>query len=310
MPPPLYITTVPQWDASKMRQVEQDMAFLPIHETLGCLVERGAEDSWCSLGQDQAGFKSTLERWSTPVGVSLVGQFFACLALWGDSAVSTKREALHLLLFQVVSGVFRQRFWVAAFNKSKICKCGCSGRHTFDGVHSVVSWCFRALLSGRYPAADHLGQPFPTDSWRGKRAGQALKIRGACTAYYGDWAWVKQSLGLRGWPGEGKKGKLCWLCQASFYGEHNCYDFTRQASWRGTVCSMSSWWAEMIAEGKYVSGIFGIPGFTVQMCSPDFMHTVCLGILQVLMGNVMLDLFEEFGGHRRTGSMRAAFWRT
>ena len=56
----------------------------------------------------------------------------------------------------------------------------------------------------------------------------------------------------------------------------------------------------------HTSPIWSIPGFIVQYCVPDFMHTSCLGILQYLNGNVMWELFVELGGTYRGWSQACA----
>ena len=83
------------------------------------------------------------------------------------------------------------------------------------------------LLTGKHPATDHSNELVPSGSARAKLAGASLPCRGACIAKRGDWEWFKMSLGLTGWQSEGRKGKVCWLCDASLYRpETFCYDFT------------------------------------------------------------------------------------
>jgi hypothetical protein len=298
--PPVYIAQTKFWNPSTLCNEDSDLAFLPIHETLDALIATGEENRWCAFSAAQQGFKDVLHAWAASLSIALMGQLFACIGLWGDSAPSTKKESLYLLLFTVLNGEFRQRFWITCFNKTQVCRCGCFGRCTFEAVFNVVAWSFRALLVGEYPAFDHTGTPFAKDSYRGRLAGRKLKIYGACIAKYGDWAWFKQALGLRGWQGEGPKGKICWMCNAGFHDEMNCYDFSLSADWRSTVQTMSSWWARVFSEGNYVSPIWTIPGFKISFCSPDFMHTSCLGILQYLDGNIMWELFRELGGTQRS----------
>ena len=125
------------------------------------------------------------------------------IGLWGDSAVLHKRDSLHMLLWTVLSGSVRKRFWLCACNKRLLCQCGCKGRCTYDGIWAVISWMFRALLTMTYPRVDHTGRPFPRGSFRASKAMRPLRIGGACVAKYGDWSWFKAVLGLRGWRGEG-----------------------------------------------------------------------------------------------------------
>ena len=59
---------------------------------------------------------------------------------------------------------------------------------------------------------------------------------------------------------------------------------------------MSAFLASSMAGAQFLSKLFSVPGFTLQYIIPDWMHTVCLGVLQYLMGNVMWELFVHIGG--------------
>jgi hypothetical protein len=293
---PVYTAKVTQWDRKKLEKTTADMAFLPPHETLGALVQQGQEAEWCSLTGAQQGFQGDLEAWAAKVGVSLLDNFFACLALWGDAAPHTKRDSIYLLLFMVMSGVHRTRFWICAFSKKLTCKCGCFGRCTFNDVFQVISWSMRALMCGQYPACDHEGKLFDATSYRGRLAGKRLPVCGAMLSKCGDWDWFKHALGLVGWKGEGSSKRICWLCQAGFSDGHWCYDFSQTAAWRQTMVDDATFW-EMAAHGpQFRSTIWSIPGFSIRFCRPDFMHSCCLGILQYMLGNIMFELFQSLGG--------------
>ena len=82
----------------------------------------------------------------------------------GDSAEYNNNASLHLLLFTVLSGLCRRRFWICGLNKRLLCKCGCYGRHTYDDIWDVIAWMFRVLLAQRHPSRDHTGKAFPKGS--------------------------------------------------------------------------------------------------------------------------------------------------
>eukprot|EP00974_Lingulodinium_polyedra_P094762 9184785-Lingulodinium_polyedra.AAC.1 len=46
------------------------------------------------------------------------------------------------------------------------------GASTMDRVWAIIQWCFRVLLSGRWPAVDWERKPFT--GWRWERRGQSL----------------------------------------------------------------------------------------------------------------------------------------
>ena len=291
-----YMAKVPMWDPDKIAPVEQDCAFLPLHETLGELVQAADADRWTSFSEDQSGFETELHQWGDRVGADTRKGHWATIGLWGDSAPTVKKDSVFLLSFTFLAGVIRQRFWVTAFNKSKMCQCGCKGRCTIDIVFAVVAWSVRSLITGQYPAHDHLGNTFPRHSMRGKLAGKSLPVRGAAIRKFGDWVWFKQALGLRGHQGEGDKVLICWLCKA---GRSDpacyCWDFGRSAAWRATTTFMSEFWQEQYEQRSAPSPIWQIPGFIVRYCIPEFMHVCCLGVLQYLSGNVLWELFRELG---------------
>lgn len=295
--PPPYIAKTPLWSATQNRSEEQDLAYMPIHEVLEHLAQEDDLDKWTSCSPQQKGFESDLHHWGGRMGVPTRAGHWAIVGLWGDSAPSTKNDSLFLLSFQVLSGIVKQRFWITVFNKTKVCKCGCMGRHTFDMVFQVIAWSIRALIAGVYPKTDHLDHEFPKKSYRGRLAGKRLKLRGAALRKFGDWAWFKQALALRGWQGEGTRGRQCWLCQAGSK-DDDCdpYDFSMSARWRSTMMTMGQFWADVYEEGTHLSPIWQIPGFLTQYCIPDFMHVSCLGVVQYLSGNVMWELYKEMGG--------------
>ena len=97
--------------------------------------------------------------------------------------------------------------------------------------------------------------------------------------------------------------------QRGFNDEHDCFDFRKEAPWRRNIVTVS----EVIAETtqhRYPSGIWSIPGLTIKMFKPDWMHCCGLGILQYVMGNVMWELLKHLGGRggigEAEGSLRQA----
>ena len=216
----------------------------------------------------------------------------------GDSAPFSAKasDSVFLLTWRLLTGSHRNRYWIFAVNKRRLCACGCFGRHTMDAAFQVVAWSFRALLSGRYPRHDHKGEPFAPSSWRGKVAGQSLRIRGACLAKTSNWAWLKQVVGLVGWN-DGSRRSCCWLCNARFVaGSYD--DASLAAEWRSSPVDTPAFWAELSSSGQFCSKVWSIPGMRIEWLRPDFMHMVDLGITQYLSGNICWFLFDALGGRR------------
>ena len=283
-----YLAQVPMWDDSIGRQTMQNLKVYPPHETLDALVGPGCEEEWGSFDESQGGFLRSLREWADRLHVTLAGNHWLCLALWGDSAPFNKRDSLYLLTHRVLNGRHRRRVWIAALSKRYLCACGCYGRHTFDALFDIVAWSLRALLAGTWPHFDHQGRPFAESDWRYHKAGQPFRFRAALIAKCGDWAWHKQILGVRGWAGN----LNCWLCESAM-GER---DFSVNAPWRNTTVDMATFLAAAFGGEQFLSRIFTVPGFDIAMVIPDWMHVVCLGILQYLEGNVMFECFIQLGG--------------
>ena len=270
--PPAYEAEVTVWDPSAMCRTTKKMHFLPMHEVLGHLVEPGNEEQFCSISQAQQGFQTELVKWGRRMGVDTTSGYWAGIGLWGDSAVSFKKDSLFLLTWRLLTGTLRKRFWLVAFSKKEICQCGCHGRHTLSTIFDIAAWSMRALLAGEYPKVDHLGRVFPPTSYRGKLASMSkLPMQAAVLAKAGDWAWFKQALNLKSWSGEGEFQRICWLCEGAKLGPCPCYDFSRTAAWRKSRVDDKRHWELEHASGGFISPIFAIPGSSIAYCQPDFM---------------------------------------
>ena len=189
--PPVMIVQAPMWDKRKVEKTDTSLAVMPIHETLAAVCAGDDGGKFAQWSGSQAGYKSELRSWGGRMNVDVSDDSngpWVTLGIWGDGADSTNNDSLQLLSFTVLCGLVRQRFWVTAFNKSKICQCGCKGKCTFAFVFGLVAWSAAALLAGRYPDKDHTGKAFPKSSWRGKITGKPLGVKAAIIAKYGGWA--------------------------------------------------------------------------------------------------------------------------
>ena len=59
---------------------------------------------------------------------------------------------------------------------------------------------------------------------------------------------------------------------------------------------MADFWEQTRLEDTFVSQLWKYPGFQLRSCRVDFMHAVCLGILQYAMGNALWELYCSLGG--------------
>eukprot|EP00959_Pyramimonas_sp_CCMP1952_P462100 9482688-Pyramimonas_sp.AAC.2 len=147
------------------------------------------------------------------------------------------------------------------------------------------------------PDARHDGVKFSDssrkgDSTRAQVAGKPLHIRALVIQCRGDWARLKQGLGLTGWRG-GRGRRICFKCKCTTEQMMLC---GVDAPWRHQLESRSSFLDDVIRHNKYLCGLFLIPGFRIEMVTADLMHCSCLGILQYALGNAMWELFLYMGG--------------
>ena len=296
---PAYVANCPQWDCKKKRRQDRKLAFLPPHETLAAITDDDNRDAFTSFSPEQRRFRQDLESWAASMMVHLVGAW-ACLALWGDMAPHTKTDSIFLLTWALMNGQCRQRFWLTCLSKSRVCKCGCKGRHSFNLIFSVVAWSVRALQAGTWPAFNHLGQRFRFGDWRRKMSGNPIGLCGTVLRKFGDWEWMKNGLGLRGWQGETSRKLICMFCAASKLYDPWAYDPSLEAGWRSTITSEPEFWSQNVSSKSYVSPLWLIPGFRLEWVKADWMHVFCLGILPICVGNCVLPLWERLGGSRKT----------
>ena len=293
-----YVFSAPLWDATNEVSKPSDVAMLLPHDLLDRMIPEGKEEEYCKFVAGQEGFEHDVGSWCERTHCDMSGSFVAPCALWGDAAPYSRRDSIYVLVLTLLSGVHRIYWKLCCLTKRSICDCGCHGRHTFDQLFAVISWSFRACLAGEHPAFDHTGAAWPIGSARARLAGQRLRVRGALIRFLGDWAWIKQSLGLRGWRGEGTDRQICWLCPASLQGACPCYDFRSNADWVQSLTTMAQYWTATRFQDVFVSTLWSIPGMTILNVEPDFMHCSCLGIVQYLNGNVLWELFVQAGGTR------------
>ena len=78
-------------------------------------------------------------------------------------------------------------------------------------------------------------------------------------------------------------------------GECYAYSFTSRAKYLARLYRMCQHWALAIFRGGH-SAIWCIAGLTLQSIRLDWMHVVCLGILQNAMGNALWELYIMHGG--------------
>ena len=161
-----------------------------------------------------------------------------------------------------------------------------AGRPTTDGIHNVLVWSLQALAAGVYPSTDENGRAFGPQHHphRAALAGQSLASArcGVFAELRGDWEYLWKALSLRQYYGA---DSCCHLCGAHKKDLTLRYtDFRRASALRATRVSNAKWMASA------TSVLARIPGFHLWRCFFDIMHTMDLGILQLIIPSALAEL--------------------
>jgi hypothetical protein len=245
---------------------------------------------------------ATMSGWAERVNLTDTQNLMG-IGIWGDSAPTVKADAVYLVLFNVITGIFHQRFRFCCWSKRIACNCGCKGKHTFEDVYKVLVWAMQQWRLGIKPSKRHDGILFQDskrrgDQQRAKESKHKMKTKGGVVEARGDWQFYKQVFGLTGWKAEGVLQRVCFRCFANI----DTLDFrinSLSALWRTTIISHAGFMANAFATEGFVSVVFSLPGFIFAYILIDLMHAGELGVLQYLLGNIFYDMFKHVGGTKK-----------
>ena len=239
----------------------------------------GVKAVWAATHPASAGWDDAVER-MCPVGLhgdeaGGHGHDKVLVMTWGSVAVDRPTLDSRLLFTMLKEGES-------------------AGQPTTDGIHNVLVWSLQALAAGTHPHVDEHGRAFGPGHHpaRAALAGQPLaSARGfACGIFAearGDWEYLWKSLRLVRYY---RTDACCHLCSAHKKEPALLYTDCRLASAvRTTHVSNAAWVAS--ATSVFVR----IPGFHVWRCFFDIMHTVDLGILQLVIPSALAELCSVGG---------------
>lgn len=160
---------------------------------------------------------------------------------------------------------------------------------------AVLAWSLRSLAEGKHPSVDHTGAPLTGD--RGRLAGTPLTgdgYRGIFAEMRGDWKFLRESLHFT--HHYSHNIYICHRCKASREIKRLLYtDFRRTARHRRTVIPASIWRRDAERQPR-VSPLLQIPGFSIERVFFDALHTLDLGVYQVVVPTAMAELAAS-GAH-------------
>jgi hypothetical protein len=218
------------------------------------------------------------------------------LGLHGDGAPISKKHSMLMFSVNLVAQPHKERYLCTSISKHLLCPCGsCKGKHTIDAITHVLVWSFKVCLLGVLP---HWGP----GAWKGNEhvyvrldragfpAGEDLGCNALLVQCRGDWQWYCQLFGLNSWSAT----EMCWKCRAKKQPEDPLYfgNFCMDAAWRATCVSDEAY----LQEQSILSPMFQAPGFLPSDICVDVLHTLDLGCTQDLIGNVFVEVMDEWEG--------------
>ncbi|OLP93413.1 hypothetical protein AK812_SmicGene24693 [Symbiodinium microadriaticum] len=149
----------------------------------------------------------------------------------------------------------------------------------------ILKWSFEALFEGKWPSRDYLGQPFPSASTSGRRAGQALAggFYATLWAVVGDLDYFASVLDV---ARSTNAASPCCRCKASKWGDQTWQDFRPTAAWMSTVFSPTTWRA-LPADAKSTCPLFSMAATSICILGYDFMHSKYLGADKTLYASIL-----------------------
>jgi len=225
------------------------------------------------------------------------------LGIHGDGVPHRTRSTVETFSWNLAALPESDRFLFTLIEKEFVCKCGCSGRCTLDGILAVFVWSCKQLFAGVWPQERHDGSPWlPSDKSRQKRIGK-LGFHGLLIQARGDWAWYKQLFSFPSWAAK----HICWQCGANT-GDKDYTQFGLQAAWRRHRYSAKEFFTLQMQQGIVASPLFQCPNFSLDMVCIDILHTMDLGVTQDCLGCLFWHSIETYFSGRTLKDKVQQLW--
>jgi len=208
------------------------------------------------------------------------------LSLHGDGGSFSRTDSLMVISMRSMtssSNVAHSQLFLAGIPKSCVNKSSNANEDTMACMWSVLKWSFCALLSGKHPAADHLGKPWVDATFKGlaNKPLNKMKLKGCVFALTGDLEYFQNELKVKAY----NYTQCCWLCQGQKTDDIPFNDFRPAAAWRVTVHTPAYHRANLPSEHP----IWTIPGIVTESIHIDSLHTNEEGTAAHTLGNIFFD---------------------
>lgn len=214
------------------------------------------------------------------------------LLLHGDGAQFAERDSLLVISMKSVlskSSTAASQLLLAAMPKQSRNKSQNPDEDTWHEIWKVLAWSFTALFYGKHPKTDPDNKPWPPGSRRQRLAGKPLLpngIRGWIYCLAGDLDYLCNEYELNHFA----SSKPCFLCDCDWQ-KISPYDFRPTALWMKTKRARQN------PPTKHA--VFSIPGVVLESVGLDCLHTLELGMVAHLIGNLFFELcYFELPGTR------------
>ena len=97
---------------------------------------------------------------------------------------------------------------------------------------------------------------------------------------------------MRGWR-EGPNLSCCWKCPCD---QQSLYQDVHNAPWRNRAYTQAAWVLMMMTSAIRKFPLLAVPGFIIAYVTADLMHAGDLGVLPIVLGNVLWNMFQKMGG--------------
>jgi hypothetical protein len=215
-------------------------------------------------------------------------------------------------------------FLLAAFPKSATDK-----HETWQPLLEEMRWSFTVAFSGKHPATNSAGQPYPEGSEEAQKAGTPLTEGGfrlVVWSLQGDHDYFSNVLGLPHW----RNDALCWAC--------NTRTSDPNTTWQNLMPNQQGWTCKTVEEARNDvpnHEFFLIPGVSTANVAHDSLHVLfCKGVLSHLVGGALhtmcfpikgrqtiqaenrlgfifarvQELYRELGSHTRLTNLKLAMF--
>ena len=169
---------------------------------------------------------------------------------------------------------------------------------TYNAIFEVLSWSLKHLAFGTFPSRRHNDDPFgKREQFRSRLSSTTQPAKALLVEIRADWVALKQ---LFQFPQQNENAGICWMCSAT---PKDIRDCSLLANWRTSRKTAMSFHKQLLLDGK-TCPLWSVPGVSSHIVIVDWLHCVDIGVAADVLGNVLLELVDQYPGSDRHVRMR------